>query len=545
MSFLSRVRARCLPMILLSFGLLIAVLIPATIGMSKNRQDPPPSDSPSFTVKVCANRSGAGSRREVSLPELLSLIRSGKEVRYKQIKASTLVAAITELNQTKSRGNFKGNVRIRASYIYGDIHLEQLENQLPVDLLWTTIEGDVYIDNVKNSANWWIDTITGALHTSHSQFAKFEVNCVDRAEIQDSQFNDDASILSANDVSIEKSKFDASLIVGTVLAEDKNHAFRLENSSVARGTDLWICSARQSTWIIDSTFGGQMDVSTTSCGRQDFYSSLFISGSRFNGKVHLSRLRLSTLDFERCTFSDLVDLSYARIDKRANFSDVDFADELSLLEAHLPTRRLHQESLFRDESGVRIERVSIAALRLRWEQLTTQRYWTHPEAWYETKVQGQLDESQWDHVEHAVAEIDNSTSTLNEIRFRRHLVSMYSPGDLVQFIGWGFGYRPLWLAEWILGFIALYAYIYWKEAKSISATDGERINWARLKFAISFSWRTALSFTFGYKNSITPGFRIITGTESVLIKVLLVMFLHSLTHISPLLNDIARSIIPS
>jgi hypothetical protein len=99
---------------------------------------------------------------------------------------------------------------------------------------------------------------------------------------------------------------------------------------------------------------------------------------------------------------------------------------------------------------------------------------------------------------------------------------------------------------WVVGFIMLYAYIYWRQAKAISsATAGRLINWARLRFAILFSLKTALFFTFGPKNSRTTVFKIITGSEALLIKVLLLLVLNSLTRISPLLHDIARSLIPN
>jgi hypothetical protein len=558
MNFISRARAGCLPIVVLALGLFIAILIPAVVGLGKfvKTQSPLPGVeifAPEAETSCTSPQDLTRNLRDISKSDLLTHIESRSVVMDRRIEASTLVAAITQANQTKSHGGIDGELWIIGSEIEGSVHVEGLQNRIPVEMESTVIKGNLYIERSEQAEHWHVDTVTGHFMSYHSKLSEFTLSCAQQFLPFRSEFSADVEIASVQDAVIKDSKFDASLAVGTVLPAERTinvPQFFMSNSSVSETTRLGICSSSQEFSIDDSTLG-EMDVQTYDCGSDGpapssrFKSYLFnISDSKFQGKVNLSGLQTPSLYISKCTFSDLVDLSHARVDSRAYVSDVDFEKELSLFEADLTYKPPHWGPF-----GIFIYRTRIDALRLQWEQLADQRDWTHAGAyWYGTKVKNVLNEVEWDQIEHAVAKIDNSTHTLNEIRFHRlalNMVAEPSVGKVVQFIGWGFGYRPLWLTAWIVGFMMLYAYIYWREAKSVNSASGGLVDWTRLNFAISFSLRTALFFTFGPKNSRTTIFKVITVSEALLIKVLLVLLLDSLTRISPLLNDIARSIIPS
>jgi hypothetical protein len=62
--------------------------------------------------------------------------------------------------------------------------------------------------------------------------------------------------------------------------------------------------------------------------------------------------------------------------------------------------------------------------------------------------------------------------------------------------------------------------------------------------SLAFSARTAWELKYGYDNSVTPAFRMITLSESVLAKVLLACFAYALTQASPLLSELMKKLIP-
>jgi hypothetical protein len=567
MSFLSRARASCLPMVILALVVLIAVLIPSLVGLRKiTKTQPSHVVSAPEASSNCASRPDTEKLREISKADLVDAIKSGRDLYKRRIDASTLAAAITQATRTQSRGADQGGLFLYKSYIDGDLYLDGLRSRIPVVMDENTIiKGTIDIEN-SELGYWRVDTVRGGFLSYQTKFSEFALNCARQFSTYYSEFSKDVDITAVQRADISDSKFDASLAIGTVLTTDgvDPPAFIMSNSSVSKIARLNVCANSQIMAIDGSTLDEQMYVQTYACKseaqsrtsrtRAARKSSLEIVDSRFAGRVSFVGLQIFSVDFNQCTFSDLVDLSYASIGFGAHVSYVDFEKELSLYETQLPSKRLGNVDRSDDglpvlESGISIDHIRIGALRLQWEQLTDQTEWENSwRNWYVTKVRNLLSEAEWDQIESAVAQIDNSTRTLNEIRFHRHVLKMFadpSVGKVVQFIGWGFGYRPLWLIAWIVGFVMLYAYIYWREGKSIGSSDGKLVNWARLRFAVSFSLRTALLFTFGPKNSRTTVFKVITGSEAVLIKVLAVLFLDSLTRISPLLNEVTKAIIPS
>ncbi len=568
MSFLRRVWAIASSIIVFLLCISIALLIPPAVELWKViRTETPVVVLPPKASKDCASLHNPKKLRDISKKDILAHIKKGVAIRKRLINAPALAAAIMEADRSVSRKSGLDTLIITRSNIYGDLKLEGLRSGISVVTDGNTvIKGSVSIENSEVGRLWQLETVTGGIASYQSKFGEFSVKCTTQFSSAYSKFSADVDITSANDASIQDSKFGSSLEVGTVRPNDgvNVNQFSLISSSVSKTTRLNICANMQSLYFDNSSFGEQTYVKTYACrpeqrklsprwaARQSF---VIIANSRFSGTVSFAGLQTFSLDFEQCTFSDLVDLSYANIEFSAHASDVDFEKELSLHEAQLPSKRLGtiNRSDYRLpalQSGISIDRVRIGALRLRWDQLTGQRNWKRPGMnWYETKVRTRLEEPEWDQIEHALAEIESSTSTANEVKFRQHFLDAlphFSIWEYIQFLGWGFGYRPLWLATWIFGFFSLCVFIYWIRDNKLIGSPASRTGWARLKFAISFGLRTAWHFpTFGPKNSKTTFLKITTWIEGVIMKVVFALWLNSIAHVSPLLNEIVKGIIPS
>jgi hypothetical protein len=567
MSFRSQIR-RILPYILVLLLCTIALLIPPAVEAWKViKTETPVVVSPPKASKDCASLHNPKKLRDISKKDIFDHIKKGVAIRKRLIKASALAAAIREADRSISRRKYLGALIITRSDILGDLELNGLRHGISIVMdSNTVIKGSVYIENSDVGRLWQLDTVMGSIASYQSNFGEFTAKCTRQFLSAYSKFSADVDIASVNDVTIEDSKFGGSLEVGTVLPNDgvNVNQFSLTSSSVSKATRLDICANMQRLYFDNSSFGGQMYVKTYACQpeRRELSprwaaseSFIIIAESRFSGTVSFAGLQTFSLDLKQCTFSDLVDLSYANIGFSAHASDVDFEKELSLHEAQLPSKRLGtiNRSDYRLpalQSGISIDRVRIGALRLRWDQLTDKEDWKRPGMnWYETKVRTQLDEPEWDQIEHALAEIESSTSTANEVKFRQHFFDAlphFSIYEYIQFLGWGFGYRPLWLATWIFGFFSLCVFIYWIRDNRLIGSPTSRTSWARLKFAILFGLRTAWHFpTFGPKNSKTTFLKITTWLEGVIMKVVFALWLNSLAHVSPLLNEIVKGIIPS
>ena len=77
---------------------------------------------------------------------------------------------------------------------------------------------------------------------------------------------------------------------------------------------------------------------------------------------------------------------------------------------------------------------------------------------------------------------------------------------------WGYGHRPLRVLFWLVISISGFAMIYWTQSK-------------RLYSAFEFSIRNSISLNYGFKNATTVLFKVVTGIQSILSKVLSLLFL--------------------
>jgi hypothetical protein len=99
----------------------------------------------------------------------------------------------------------------------------------------------------------------------------------------------------------------------------------------------------------------------------------------------------------------------------------------------------------------------------------------------------------------------------------------------------------LWLAFVILAF----AGIYWTQLSVVGADNNPIVRGLnRARLALVFSVRTAWELNYGYDNSATPTFRVITTIESVFAKLMVACFAYALTQTSPLLSEIVKKLLP-
>jgi hypothetical protein len=110
---------------------------------------------------------------------------------------------------------------------------------------------------------------------------------------------------------------------------------------------------------------------------------------------------------------------------------------------------------------------------------------------------------------------------------------------------WGYGLRPLRVAGWFMVVLLVFAWIYWTQLDQYAADRPPASrNLFRAKHALVFSARTAWELSYGYANSTTRTFQVITTVESMLAKLLIACFAYALTQASPLLSELMKKLLP-
>jgi hypothetical protein len=102
---------------------------------------------------------------------------------------------------------------------------------------------------------------------------------------------------------------------------------------------------------------------------------------------------------------------------------------------------------------------------------------------------------------------------------------------------WGYGYRPLRITLWIGMIVLISAVVY------MSAIPQRQNRGRSVLVAIQFSLRTAISPTYGYAHA-TGWYRILAVSESIIVKLLALLFVQSLATVSPLLRELVSKLIP-
>ena len=135
----------------------------------------------------------------------------------------------------------------------------------------------------------------------------------------------------------------------------------------------------------------------------------------------------------------------------------------------------------------------------------------------------------------------------NQAFFQKRLLSKNSLTDVASRWFWGYGVRPFRLLFWILVVHLFFTWAYWTQTESLAT--GIRVpiqaQLARIKFAFDFSRRTALSWSFGFRNSRSVTFKTLTLVNAMVIKLMVILFLISLSNVSPLLRELFGKLIPA
>jgi uncharacterized protein YjbI with pentapeptide repeats len=109
---------------------------------------------------------------------------------------------------------------------------------------------------------------------------------------------------------------------------------------------------------------------------------------------------------------------------------------------------------------------------------------------------------------------------------------------------WGYGVRPMRVLFWLAVLVLAFAATYWTQLPAGSNTNCLARNFSRVRSAVTFSARTAWEVSYGYNNSTTTTFRLITIAESILAKLLFACLAYALTKSSPLLSELLKKLIP-
>jgi uncharacterized protein YjbI with pentapeptide repeats len=114
-----------------------------------------------------------------------------------------------------------------------------------------------------------------------------------------------------------------------------------------------------------------------------------------------------------------------------------------------------------------------------------------------------------------------------------------SIGPLASRLFWGYGVRPMRVLLWFAIMLSAFALVYWTQFSDLGVTSLERA-----RRSLVFSARTAWEFKYGYDNSATPTFQVITLAQSVLAKLTLALLAYALTQTNPLLSELTKTLLP-
>jgi uncharacterized protein YjbI with pentapeptide repeats len=110
---------------------------------------------------------------------------------------------------------------------------------------------------------------------------------------------------------------------------------------------------------------------------------------------------------------------------------------------------------------------------------------------------------------------------------------------------WGYGLRPLRVLVWLTIVVLVFAGIYWTQLANMATGAAPGLGGVtRVRYAVVFSARTAWELAYGYNNSVSFAFRVITIAESIIAKLLLACFAYALTQTSPLLSELMKKLLP-
>ena len=239
---------------------------------------------------------------------------------------------------------------------------------------------------------------------------------------------------------------------------------------------------------------------------------------RIKNRAIFNGLECQDANFTETEFLDYADFGQAWFINSANFTKTTFEKEVSFREASFPLRQSADHGLTITE--LQIQRTT----DLTWDQIHHsvaggRETWSNLEGIF--KRSGDLygqNQSMY-------------LRRLHETRSRKLL-------DILDWSFWGYGVRPWRLVSWIVLLTLLFTYLYWTQTSAIA---NHKNKWEacldRIRFALVFSLRTAWTFGYGYRNSRTTKFKVITLAHSIVFKFMLLCLFKVISNVSPLLNE--------
>jgi hypothetical protein len=320
-----------------------------------------------------------------------------------------------------------------------------------------------------------------------------------------------------------------------------------------------------------------MRVSLT--GRADF-SDARIQRLQFNGSMNVEgdaifrRSKFDDLRFALVVFRKSVDLQGAQITSQFEIRRVSFEGDLHMEDAILPRpSKVLTEDPSENRHIFAIEDVTFdgGVFADRWQLLAPVAWW---QPWkecpplfryvspsdadettdFETMAENAPTEIKelrlWREFKHAFQsagnlDLENYAEYSVRILEERELSGSAKILSVASRLFWGYGVRPLRVALWLAVVILAFAALYWGQLSDYWADEENPIRQRkRIKNALMFSWKTAWELKYGFENSNGAVFRTLTIVESALGKILIGCFAYSLSHTSPLLNDLVKKLLP-
>ena len=315
---------------------------------------------------------------------------------------------------------------------------------------------------------------------------------------------------------------------------------------------------------------GDVDFSDSRIDRINFLGAMTV-----NGAALFRRARFKNASFARVIFTKLVDCEGAQFDSSLDLRRVTFQDDLHLEDAILPgeisppvdakadnkAEFVLYDTTFNKGVYAQPEHLLVAPLLWRFWEEDVPRF----------SQESVIEDDEDDDLQHRQAAVLEAAER-NRRMWRELERAFHVAGDLTleNYAAykllcleeadkkgfsklcsrwsrwfWGFSLRPVRVLGWIGVTILGFAGIYWTQLsavkKGLPTLAG---SWARIKAAMYFSARTAWEAKFGFDHSTTTVFRVLTLFQSIGSKGLLACFAYSLSHTSPLLNELMKKLIP-
>jgi len=268
--------------------------------------------------------------------------------------------------------------------------------------------------------------------------------------------------------------------------------------------------------------------------------------SVFEKAVSFQAIRWTRADFEGVEFGALADFYAAGFGASVRFDRAVFGGDVDFRRVVFPTTDA-VASHAGDSHGLSLDRVRFQkSVNLDFDQLE------EPSPWWclcagRPRVVTK-DASTWRSLEDGFARAGDLRGA-NGAMYERRLMESRTAGlagrvrATLEWAVWGFGVWPSRVALWTAGLVLAFAALYRTQIGEADVGRRRSAFWGRWRAAMEFSVKTSFTLDYGRRHSRTRGFKVITAVQSVLTKILLVLFGKALLNVSPLLKDIVESLV--